>query len=302
MTRYGGDKIATKSHTLLVNVWNFSSGREEASFYGYDSYSFCFSGGGLYLACGAKVGSEVARIWDIKNQKYGIFRYNGSNNNFHTVIHLTLPEPDRLICCSIDQQPIVFNTHTRELLYTCQCPYRFEEIYTIQSDLRYDVFLVKGKDETKRNVGLLYKLSDGSLLETYENYSVLELARNTGVVISKCENINGGKLTSTDLKNLSDPILNDFQIQTEKCKLLDDNKCAVIEYGDDFSKEFNLMNVENGAYIGKINFIKKNERKSAAYLTIDPIEKEMYFRYFEFLSPQETMIYKKKNIFNVEED
>jgi hypothetical protein len=28
----------------------------------------------------------------------------------------------------------------------------------------------------------------------------------------------------------------------------------------------------------------------------------MYFRYFEFLSPQETMIYKKKNIFNVEED
>ena len=31
---------------------------------------------------------------------------------------------------------------------------------------------------------------------------------------------NGGKLTSTDLKNLSDPILNDFQIQTDKIELL----------------------------------------------------------------------------------
>ena len=302
MTRYGGDKIATKSHSLLVNVWNFSSRREEANFYGYDSYSFCFSGGGQYLACGAKVGHEVARIWDINNQKYGIFNYNGKNNNFHTVAHLTLPEPDRLICCSIDQNPIVFNTNTRELLYVCQCPFRFEEIYTIQSDIIYDVFLVKGKDESKRNVGILYKLSDGSLLETYENYSVLELARNTGVILSKCQNINGGKLTSTNIKNLGEPQLSDFQIQTEKCKLLDDNKCAVIEYGDEFNKEFNIINVENGTFIGKINFVKKNERKSATYLTIDPIEKEMYFRYFEFLSPQETMVYKKKNIFNVDED
>ena len=151
-------------------------------------------------------------------------------------------------------------------------------------------------------MGILYKLSDGSLLETYENYSVLELARNTGVILSKCQNINGGKLTSTNIKNLGEPQLSDFQIQTEKCKLLDDNKCAVIEYGDEYYKEFNLINVENGTFIGKINFVKKNERKSATYLTIDPIEKEMYFRYFEFLSPQETMVYKKKNIFNVDED
>ena len=44
MTKYGGDNIATKSHLLLVRVWNFTTGREEASFYGYDSHSFCFSG------------------------------------------------------------------------------------------------------------------------------------------------------------------------------------------------------------------------------------------------------------------
>ena len=302
MTKYGGDKIATKTHKLLVKVWNFTSGKEEASFYGYDSYSFCFSGGGLYLACGTKVGKEIARIWDIINQKYGIFLHDGSNNNFHTVAHLTNPEPDRLICCSVDQKPLVFNTHTRELLYTCECPFRFEEVYGIQSDLRYDVFVVKGRDERKRNVGIMYKLSDGALLEIYENYSVLELAKNSGALICKCESINGGKLTSTNIKNLSDPLLNDFQIQSDKCQLLDDNRCAVIIYGDDFSKEFNLINVENGHFIGKISYSKKTGRNSAAYLTADDIDKELYFRYFEFLTPQETMLYKRKIINNVEEE
>ena len=299
MTKYGGDNIATKSHLLLVRVWNFTTGREEASFYGYDSHSFCFSGNGLYLACGTKSGSEIARIWDIYKQRYGIFRFNGNNNNFHTVVHLTSPEPKYLICCAVDQKPLIFNTHTRQLLYSCECPYRFEEVYGIQSDLMYDVFIVKGKDETKRNIGLLYRISDGSLLEVYENYVVLELAKNNGAIIVKCENINGKKLSSINIKNLGDPITNDFQIQSDKCKLLDDYKVAVIEFGDEYTKEFHLINVENGTIIGKFHFVKKNDKKSAAYITVDPYTREMYFRYLEFLNPQETMLYKGKDIFNV---
>jgi WD40 repeat protein len=303
ITKYGGDKIATKSHLLLVRIWNFSTGREDASFYGFDSHSLSFNANGNYLACGTKVGPEIARVWDIYNQKYGIFRYNGKNNNYHTVVHLTSPEPIRLICCAIDQQPLVFDTNTKQLLVTCDCVYRFEEIYEIDSDLRYDVFIVKGRDEAKRNIGILYRISDGALLEVYENYTVLELAKNTGVLISKCDNVNGGKLTSTNIKNLGDPILNDFHMQADTCKLLNDNKCAVIEYGDDNNKEFNLINVENGAYIGQFVFSKKNfERKSATYITVDPVDNEIYFRYFEFLSPQETMIFKKKNIFSVEDE
>ena len=302
MTKYGGDNIATKSHLLLVRVWNFATGREEGSFYGFDSHSFCFSGNGLYLACGTKCGSEIARIWDIYKQKYGIFKYNGSNNNFHTVVHLTNPEPKYLICCAVDQPPLVFNTHSRELLFYCECPYRFEEVYGIQSDLLYNIFIVKGKDEQKRNVGVLYKLSDGSLLETYENYSVLELAKNNGAIVVKCENINGGKLSAINVKNLGSPITNDFQIQANKCKLLEDYKFAVIEYGDDYNKEFNFINVESGNLIGKINFLKKKDRKAAACVTVDPYTREMYFRYLELLSPQETMMYKKKDIFNVEDE
>ena len=141
-------------------------------------------------------------------------------------------------------------------------------------------------------MGLLYRISDGILLEIYENYIILELAKDNGVIISKCDNINGGKLTSTDIKNLSDPILNDFQIQTDKITLLNDNKCVVISNGDEYKTEYYLLDAEDGGYIGKIKFFKKADRYSENYITIDPIEEFIYFRYFEFLSPQESKTFR----------
>ena len=284
-----GNKTATNSNLFLVKVWNYMTGREDATFYGFDSYSFHFSFDGKYLACGAKNGPEAARIWDIDKGTFGSFPYIGNNSNFHTIVHLTSPEPKRLICCSIDQQPLIFDTNSKELLYKCECLYRFEEIYEIISDQKYDIFIVKGRDVKKREIGLMYRMSDGILLEQYENYIILELSKDNGVVISKCENVNGGKLTSTDLKNLSEPILNDFQIQTDKIKLLNDNKTVVVITNSDEDKiEYCLMSAEDGGYFGKINFVKKTERNSENYITVDPIEKFIYFRYFEFLSPQES--------------
>ena len=298
ISEFSGNEVASNSNLFLVKLWNYITGREDATFYGFDSHSFHFSSNGNYLACGAKNGPEVARIWNIEKGTFGSFPYVGNNSNFHTIVHLTSPEPTRLICCSIDQQPLIFDTNSKELLYKCECLYRFEEIYEIKSDQKYDVFIVKGRDVKKRDIGLLYRISDGILLETYENYTVLELAKDNGIIISKCDNVNGGKLTSIDVKNLSDPILNDFQIQTDKIKLLNDNKCVVVvTNGDEYKTEYCLMNAEDGGYFGKINFVKKSERNSENYITIDPTEEFIYFRYFEFLSPQESRILRNKLFF-----
>ena len=287
-------KTASTSNIFLVKIWGYITGREDATFFGFDSYSFNFSHDGNYLACGAKNGPEIARIWNLEKGTFGSFLYVGNNSNFHTVVNLTSPEPTRLICCSIDQQPLIFDTNSKELLYKCECLYRFEEIYEIQSDQKYDVFLVKGRDVKKRDIGLMYRISDGILLETYENYIVLELSKDNGIIISKCDNVNGGKLTTTDLKNLSDPILNDFQIQTDKINLLNDNKCAVTTSGDEYKTEYYVMNAEDGGYIGKIKFMKKADRYSENYITINPSEEAIYFRYFEFLSPQESRNFRNK--------
>ena len=299
ITNFGGDKIAAKSNLFLIKVWNFSTGKEEASFYGFNSHSLCFNSNGDYLACGTKNGSEIARIWSIPEQKYGIYKFYGNNNNFHTKVHLTSPVPKNLICCSVDQRPLVFNSYTKELLYQCECPYRFEEIYGIQSELRYNIFIIKGRDNQKRNIGILYRLSDGALLNTYENYTVLELIRFEGIIISKCQD---SKLITTDYKMLENPKSSEFQIQNDKCELLNDHKSAFIEFGDEFSKEFDFINIQNGNFIGKLNYVKKNERYSEIYITADSDNDEIYFRYFEFFTPEETMVYLKKNIFDVQEN
>ena len=298
ITVFAGDKVAIKNNLFSINVWNFSTKKEEASFYGFNSYSMCFSSDGNYLACGTNNGSEIARIWNIPEQKYGIFKYNGTNNNFHTMIHLTSPVPKRLICCAVDQPPLIFNSYNKELLFKCECPYRFEEIYEIQSELRFDIFIIKARDNQKRNIGIVYKISDGTLLNIYENYIVLDLVRFEGIIISKCI---GGKLIETDYKNLEKPISIELQVQGDKCKLMNDHRSAVIEYGDEFNKEFNLININNGNFIGKINYLKKTERYCEIYITADYFNNHIYFRYFEFLTPQETIEKKKKNIFNVEE-
>ena len=301
ITNYGRDRISTKSNLLLIKVWNFISQREEATFYGYNSNSLCFSGDGNYLVSGAKSGSEVARIYDIDKQKFSSYRFNGSNDNIKTIAHLTTPYPKRIICCSVNQKPLIFNSYSKELLYECECPIKFKEIFEIQSELRNNVFIIKGRDNERKNMGIIYKISDGSLLKIFENYTVLELVKTNGIfLIAKCENINGGKLCSIDYKNKEEIIFHDFQIQTNKCELLNDQETALIQYGDELNKEFNLINVKNGNFIGKINFEKNIDRNVETYLTVDPIKNEILFRYFELLSPEETMAYLKKKAFVVE--
>ena len=298
MTNHGNDRIAIKSNLNLIKIWNFITKKEEATFYGYNSNSLLFSGDGYYLACGIKKGSEIARIWDIDKQKYGIFRYNGSNDNLNTIAHLTSPKPKRLICLSEKQEPLIFNAYTKDLLFKCECPVKFEQIYEIQSDLKYDIFIIKGKNEENKNMGIMYKISDGSLVQIYENYTNLELTEYGGILITKCDNINGGKLTSIDLNDKNEQKLSEFQIQTNKCEILNDQKCAMIIYGDTYCKEFNLFNIKNGNFMGKINYVQNIDRNTETHITAE--DNEIYFRYFEFLSPEDTMAYLKKNVCVVE--
>ena len=163
-----------------------------------------------------------------------------------------------------------------------------------------DIFIVKGRDKERRNMGIMYKISDGTLLKIYENYTMLELLDVEKKLITKCQNINGGKLSSVDLKNMNEQLFHEFQIQTNKCIFLNDNKTAVIQYGDQFSKEFNFINLNDGNFIGKLDYMKKIDRNAETILTVDEEENEIHFRYFEFLPFMDTIAYLKKNVFVVE--
>ncbi len=293
--------IASKSGKHSISIFNYLNGREDSTFYGFDAYSFCFSEDGSLLAVGAKNGPECARLYNINSGQYITFEFNGSNYNFHTMVHITSPKPEKLICCSIDQQPLIFNIQG-ELLFKCECTYHFEEIYQIESDLLYNIFLVKGRDTQKRNIAILYRLSDGIIIERYENYTSMNLALRNGFLIGKCENICKNKLTTMNLHNLMRPVRKGCQLQADDFYFLNDYKGFVCKFGGDENIVFFVANVENGRIIAKINFSKKSSRNAETHISIDHTRNEMVFRYIELLPFEDTLFYRKQHIDKVNKD
>ena len=287
--------IASKSGKHSISVYNYITGREDITFYGFNAYSFCFSVDGSLLAVGAKNGPECARLYNVNSGQYVAYEYNGNNYNYHTVVNITSPKSNRIICCSIDQQPIIFDVNG-ELLFKCQCNFHFEEIYQIESDTNYNVFLVKGRDIQKRNIATLYRLSDGIFIENYINYTSMDLAKGIGYLLGKCENFCKNKLSAMCLHNLNRPVRRPCQLQADDFYFLNDNKGFVSKFGEDENIMFYLGNVENGRIIAKINYAKKTNRNAETHLSVDEAKNELIFRYIELLPFEDTLFYRKQHI------
>ena len=293
--------IVSKSGKHSISIFNYLNGREDGTFYGFNAYSFCFSADGSLLAVGAVNGPQIARVYNINSGQYVTFEYSGNNYNFHTIVNLTSPEPKKLICCSIDQQPLIFNING-ELMFKCSCKYHVEEIYESESDLNYNVFLLKARDTQKRNIALLYRLSDGCFIEKYENYTSMSLAQSVGYLIGKCENLSKNKLTTLDLHNLKRPIRKVCQLQSDYFYFLNDYKAFVSKFGDDENIVYYIGNVENGRIIAKANYSKKSNRNAETHLSVDPIRNELVFRYIELLPFEDTLFYRKQHIDKVNKE
>ena len=287
--------IASKSGKHSISIFNYLNGREDGTFYGFNAYSFCFSSDGSLLAVGARNGPEIARLYNINSGQYVSFEYSGNNYNFHTVVNITSPEPKKLICCSVDQQPLIYNING-ELLFKCQCNYHFEEIYEIESDLNYNVFIIKARDTQKRNIAILYRLSDGIIMEKYENYTSMSLALSMGYLIGKCENLCKNRLTTLNLHNIKRPVRKVCQLQSDDFYFLNDYKGFVSKFGDDENIVYYIANVENGRIFGKVNYSKKTNRNAETHISVDPTRNELVFRYIEFLPFEDTLFYSKQHI------
>ena len=283
--------IATKSDPQTIKIWDYNNGNEVLSFVGYNVHSFNFSENGQLLACGAREGNEVARLWDLTDNSYNSFFFEGKNNNLYTIVNLTSSidnfDNKRLITASIGQAPIVFEVNTGKLLYECDCPINFEKIQGIQSNVKFNCFLVKGRDTQKKNMAVLYRLSDGKLLQTYENYYIVDLAKNEGVIISRSSNINSGNLTISNIKNLENIENKNCQLQAETSCILQDNKTIVSVFGDEKKLNFILSEVQNGKMIADIKFTQNYDRHAEVDLSVNTKDNVIILRYIEFVEPLE---------------
>ena len=283
--------IATKSDRNTIKIWDYNNGNEVLSLFGYHAHSFSFSSDGKLLACGAREGDEVARLWDLTDNSFISYNFKGSNNNLYTIINLTdnldKMENKRIILASIGQEPIVFDANTKNLLYKCQCPVNFEKIQGIQSNIKYNCFVVKGRDNRKKNMALLYRLNDGKLLEVFEDCWNIDLAKHENYIISRSSNINDGNLTISNIQDLNKIEHKNCQLQAETSSFLQDYKSIVSAFGDEKNLNFIISEVNNGKMIAEIKYTQNYNRHAEVDLSVNKDENILILRYMEFIEPLE---------------
>ena len=283
--------IATKSDSKTIKIWDYNNGSEVLSLSNYNVHSFNFSENGQLLACGAREGNEVARLWDLTDSQYMSYFFNGSNNNKYTIVNLTdnLDELEnkRLIAASIGQAPIIFDVNSKKLLYKCECPINFEKIQGIKSNARYNCFIVKGRDIKKKNMALLYRLNDGKLLQVYDNCNNIDLAKYESIIISRSSNLNKGNLTISNIKNLDKIEHKNCQLQAETSCFLQDNKSIVSAFGEEKKLNFIISEVNSGKMIAEIKYTQNYDRHAEVDLSVNKEENILVLRYIEFIEPLE---------------
>ena len=278
--------IATKSNDNMVKIWNYNNGSELISLYGHNAHSFCFSPDGNLLLSGAREGEEIARLWDLVNGTCYSFIYQGKNNNLYTIVNLT-EDLQKIIAASIGQEPVVFDYQTQQLLYKCECPINFEKIKSIQSNIKYNCFIVKGRDTNHKDMAILYKLDDGKILQIFENCGNIQLSKNEGIIISKSSNINEGNLTLSDITNLDKIEHKNCQIQADNSSILQDDKSIVSAFGDEKNLTFIMNETKNGKVMAEIKFTQNYDRHGEVDLYANGQDKILTLRYIEFIEPLE---------------
>ena len=283
--------IATKSDRNTIKIWDYNNGNEVLSLFGYHAHSFSFSSDGKLLACGAREGDEVARLWDLTDNSFISYNFKGSNNNLYTIINLTdnLDEMEnkRIILASIGQEPIVFDANSKTLLYKCKCPVNFEKIQGIQSNIKYNCFVVKGRDNRKKNMALLYRLNDGKLIEVFEDCWNIDLAKHESYIISRSSNINDGNLTISNIQDLNKIEHKNCQLQAETSSFLQDYKSIVSAFGDEKNLNFIISEVNNGKMTAEIKYTQNYNRHAEVDLSVNKEENILVLRYMEFVEPLE---------------
>ena len=136
-------------------------------------------------------------------------------------------------------------------------------------------------------MALLYRLSDGKLLQTYENYFIVDLAKNEGVIISRSSNINNGNLTISNIQNLENIENKNCQLQAETSCILQDNKTIVSVFGEEKKLNFILSEVQNGKMIADIKFTQNYDRHAEVDLSVNTKDNVIILRYIEFVEPLE---------------
>lgn len=290
--------IATKESDSLIKIWDADKGKEVGVFFGYNANSFFFTDDGKFLLVGGKKGKEMARLWNLDTGEYQSYDYLGNNQNTNTVVNIT-SNNKRIICCSEGQQPLILNTETGEVLFKCECKYNFDKVTDIQRDSQDSVFLVKGTDKnSQKEVGILYRLYDGKLIENYDNLSVGQLSEE-GYLLIKSSNINNGNIGIVDLSDLFEPKRRTVQLRGENIHFLKDQRTIVSKILEDKntkSVEYSLFSALDGREFASVKCNGNIDRDFITFVDYDDKKRKFVVKILEFLDDEESLAFNRKHI------
>ena len=280
--------IATKYNDNIIKIWNYLNGSDVLTLEGFNVHSFSFNNEGNLLGCGAKIGSEIARVWDLNSDNfYFSYTYEGPNNNKNTIIHLCKGDDnsEKLICVSEKQNAVIFDLESKNILFICECPYVFGKIDDIQCDADNHLFFVKGTDEKGISNSALFNLSDGTFIEKFDNCVNIDFSKEHKLLLSRSTNINDNKLVISDYEDLHNIKRVDCELDAEFSNFIQDNKVIVSAFGKQTKTDFILSDINTGKMVAELNFTKTYKRPAEIDLSANKEENTLLFRYIEFINP-----------------
>ena len=280
--------IATKYNDNIIKIWNYLNGNDVLTLEGFNTHSFSFNNKGDLLACGAEIGPEIARVWDLNSDNfYFSYTYEGPNNNKNTIVYLTKSENinEKLICVSEKQNVIIFDLETKNILFICDCPYVFEKIDDIQCDADYHLFFVKGTEKGISN-SVLFNLNDGTFIEKFDKCFNIDFSKEHKLLLSRSTNINDNKLVISDYEDLHNIKRVDCELDAEISNFIQDNKVIVSAFGKQSKTDFIISDVETGKMVAELNYINVAKKPAEIDLSANKEENTLLFRYIEFINPE----------------
>ena len=267
--------LATKTSECLIEIWDYSKGIPVVPLKGFNAYDLKFNDSGNLLIAGTVGGSEVARIWDIDYpQKPFIYKTSDGSKNKNTVVYLT-EDKLNLICHSCNQDPIIFDSKTAQIIYKLDCEFKFSYIENIICSELGEFFISYGDStDSTLKIAVLWNFRKGQKMKILDKCSLAQISENGKAFIHKYEgrtkvdskltlwDIGGnGNLTSFEISNIS---ANDYRI-------LNDSRTFIMCYENLEKNEYKytLHDIRKGEMYGEILYAQKDKEYSNMDLFID---------------------------------
>ena len=140
--------ITFKLNDTSIYLYDSIKGIPLYIFKDFNAYEVKFNEGGNFLLAGTVGGNEVCRLWDLENpnQFYSYLTNNKKNKN--TCVCFT-NDRTKIICQSIEQNLLIFDSDTRILLYEINLKFSLNQIIGINCSNNSKHFIIIGKYNKK---------------------------------------------------------------------------------------------------------------------------------------------------------